>query len=72
MFKKLNYIFQINEFADLTSDEFKSTLNGYKRLPMSGQAISGKGRTDDFFPLDFVIQEIKLVTLNWFLWKKEI
>jgi len=31
---------KVTEFADLTEEEFKSTLNGYQRLPMSGSDFS--------------------------------
>jgi hypothetical protein len=31
---------KVTEFADLTAEEFKATLSGYQKLPMSGQSFS--------------------------------
>lgn len=33
---------EVNQFADLTAEEFKATLTGYQRTPMSGQDFSDR------------------------------
>merc|ERR1711915_945489 len=41
---------EVNEFADLTEEEFVSTLSGYKKLPMSANSFSEAAKFQGSLP----------------------
>jgi len=53
---------KVTEFADLTGEEFRATLSGYKRLPMSGQSFTDAADYSNELPASVDWRETGVIT----------